>query len=267
MQFGSVFRLLTSLICDVDGVLTDGGLRYAASGEELKVFHARDGAALKEAKAVGLRIIVISGRKHPALERRLQDLGINDYRLGVGDKIAAAQDCGVAWDTTAAVGDDLPDVPLLQQVALSIAVADATPPLKRRADFVTTIAGGVVRWQKSLAGGFRRAASSGAWGIMANMAHITRRVLYWSVGMLPMVFAASGLAGCGSSQNADSNAGSAWPKVPEHATVYRWPAPTDSTATEGASPTDATATRLRCISVACSGSVRVPCSCVVNAFG
>ena len=136
------FAEVDTLICDVDGVLTDGGLRYQAEGEHLKVFHARDGAALKEATAAGLRIIVISGRKHPALEKRLSDLGITEARLGVGDKIAAAQACDVDWVTTAGIGDDLPDIPLLRNVGVSIAVADATPPLRRRADLITTVPGG-----------------------------------------------------------------------------------------------------------------------------
>ena len=133
---------IDTIICDVDGVLTNAGLRYGAEGEVVKVFHVRDGAAMKEAKAAGLRVVVISGRQHPALERRLSDLGIQDFRLGVGDKVAAASDLGVDFGLTLAIGDDLPDVPLLERVALSIAVADATPVLRRRVSGVTTVAGG-----------------------------------------------------------------------------------------------------------------------------
>ena len=73
-----VLPTVTTLITDVDGVLTDGGLRYGETGEVMKVFQARDGAALKEARQAGLRIVVISGRKHPALVQRLDDLGSTD---------------------------------------------------------------------------------------------------------------------------------------------------------------------------------------------
>ena len=141
------------------GRLTDGGLRYGDDGEELKVFQARDGSALKEARQAGLRIVVISGRRHPALERRLADLGITDTRLGVGDKVAAALDLQVDLGHAAmTVGDDLPDLPLAAQCLAPVAVADASPVLRRRALAVTRRAGGrgavaeVVGWWLSANG-------------------------------------------------------------------------------------------------------------------
>ena len=134
------------LVLDVDGVLTDGRLRYGPDGERDKVFHVRDGYGIRALAAAGVTIAVISGRESAAVARRCAELGIREVQQGVDDKAAAlagllarlrlaARDC-------ACVCDDMPDVPMMKQVGLAIAVADAHAGARRAAHRRTKLGGG-----------------------------------------------------------------------------------------------------------------------------
>lgn len=134
------------LVLDVDGVLTDGRLYYGARGETLKVFHVRDGLGVKRLAAAGVTVAVISGRRSVMTGRRCRDLGIRHVFQGVEDKLPAFQRLrarlGLACEVCACVGDDLPDIPLMREVGLAFAVADAHPQARRAAQIVTTLPGG-----------------------------------------------------------------------------------------------------------------------------
>ena len=134
------------LVLDVDGVLTDGRLYYGAHGETLKVFHVRDGLGLKLLAAAGVTVAVISGRRSGMTGRRCRELGVRHLLQGVDDKLAAFQRLRsrlkVPAGACACVGDDLPDVPLMREVGLSFAVADAHPQARSAAHVVTQLRGG-----------------------------------------------------------------------------------------------------------------------------
>ena len=134
------------LVLDVDGVLTDGTLRYGANGETEKLFHVRDGHGIKALARAGVTIAVISGRDSAAVARRCADLGISELQQGVQDKAAAFDQLsarlGIAASACAAIGDDTPDVPLLTRVGLAIAVADAHADARRVAHRRTRLPGG-----------------------------------------------------------------------------------------------------------------------------
>lgn len=134
------------LVLDVDGVLTDGRLYYGARGETLKVFHVRDGLGLKLLAAAGVTIAVISGRRSSMTTRRCRELGVRHVLQGVDDKLAAFERLrgrlGVSAAACACVGDDVPDVPLMQEVGLSFAVADAHPQARSAAHVITRLPGG-----------------------------------------------------------------------------------------------------------------------------
>jgi len=119
------------LALDVDGVLTDGRLNYGGAGELGKSFHSRDGYGIKAVIAAGIAVAVISGRRSPAVQRRCKELGIEHVFTGIEDKgLALAQllaTLGLQWAQCTCVGDDEPDVPMLQQAGLAVAVADAHP--------------------------------------------------------------------------------------------------------------------------------------------
>lgn len=146
MPTGEQFARIQLLLLDVDGVLTDGRIIYSSSGEELKTFHVRDGWAIKAWQQSGRKIAILSGRSSPAVARRATELGIEWIVQGAGDKVLALQRilevAGVSPSQICAMGDDLPDVPVFREVAMSVAVADAVPELKAVATHVTVTAGG-----------------------------------------------------------------------------------------------------------------------------
>jgi 3-deoxy-D-manno-octulosonate 8-phosphate phosphatase (KDO 8-P phosphatase) len=133
-------------IFDVDGVLTDGRLYIGEQGELFKAFHALDGHGLKLLAAGGITPLVVSGRDSTALRRRLSDLGIVHTAFGAVDKLAAAQPLlqrlQLTWAELAVLGDDWPDLPLLQRARFACAVPDAHVEVRAMAHHVTTRRGG-----------------------------------------------------------------------------------------------------------------------------
>jgi 3-deoxy-D-manno-octulosonate 8-phosphate phosphatase (KDO 8-P phosphatase) len=134
------------LVLDVDGVLTDGRLFFGAEGEALKVFHVRDGHGLKQLLAAGLQLAVVSGRRSPAVDARMRELGIGAVRQGVQDKVAAvaeiAAGLGLPMSAVACITDDTTDLPLMAAVGVAVAVADAHAEVLAAAHHVTTFSGG-----------------------------------------------------------------------------------------------------------------------------
>ena len=135
------------LLClDVDGVLTDGSLNYTSSGEELKAFNTQDGSALKRLQASGVELAIISGRSSAMVRRRASELGITHLYEGNEDKLPALLDLqektGVALANMAHVGDDIADIALFDVVGCALAVADAHPAVRARADLVASLPGG-----------------------------------------------------------------------------------------------------------------------------
>ncbi|HAZ54915.1 MAG TPA: 3-deoxy-manno-octulosonate-8-phosphatase KdsC [Franconibacter helveticus] len=134
------------LILDVDGVMSDGLIYMGNSGEELKAFNVRDGYGIRCALTSGIEVAIITGRKAKLLEDRCETLGITHLYQGQSDKLIAYRNLleklALAPDNVAYVGDDLIDWPVMAEVGLSVAVADAHPLLVPRADYVTRIHGG-----------------------------------------------------------------------------------------------------------------------------
>ncbi|MEQ8459582.1 MAG: HAD-IIIA family hydrolase [Sandaracinaceae bacterium] len=137
---------LKLLVLDVDGVLTDGSLVYSAEGEQLKVFHVRDGLGIKLLQQQGIEVAVISGKVGGPLKRRLDDLGVRRAYLGREDKKVAFQDLleavGCAEDEVGYVGDDLIDLPVMRRVGLPMSIADGHACAREAAAFVSTLPGG-----------------------------------------------------------------------------------------------------------------------------
>jgi 3-deoxy-D-manno-octulosonate 8-phosphate phosphatase (KDO 8-P phosphatase) len=131
---------------DVDGVFTDGRIYIADDGTESKAFHTQDGFGVRQLLQSGLHVAVISGRSSTAVEKRMAELGVPHVILGCKDKVAAMQDLATALDieleACAFVGDDVPDLALLERVGLSVAVANAVARVRERCDYVTRRRGG-----------------------------------------------------------------------------------------------------------------------------
>lgn len=131
---------------DVDGVLTDGGLHFTEQGETSKRFHTLDGHGLKLLRQAGITPAVITGRDSQPLRLRLQQLGITHAVFGTEDKVPAAQSIletlGLGWHQAAMMGDDWPDLPVMQRCAVACAPANAHPENLAVADWVTPLEGG-----------------------------------------------------------------------------------------------------------------------------
>lgn len=143
---GASFSQIRLLALDVDGTLTDGSVIYEEAGGESKRFHVHDGLGIVLAGFVGLRIVWVSGRASPAVNRRARELGVVHVLEKVRDKAQAlatlAVRLGVAPHEIAFMGDDLNDLPALRMAGVAIAPADAAAEVRAIAHVVTPRAGG-----------------------------------------------------------------------------------------------------------------------------
>ena len=140
------FNQIKLLILDVDGVLTDGKIWLSPQGEELKAFHVHDGVGIKQLQKSNIEVAIITGRSSPAVSIRMQELNIQHVYLGQEDKFQAY--CELLKKTNckphqvAMMGDDLPDLAIMQHVGVKITVADACDTVKKQADYITQRKGG-----------------------------------------------------------------------------------------------------------------------------
>ncbi|ASU23099.1 3-deoxy-manno-octulosonate-8-phosphatase KdsC [Vibrio qinghaiensis] len=141
-----IAKQIKLLICDVDGVFSDGLVYMGNQGEELKTFHTRDGYGIKSLMNAGIEVAIITGRQSKIVENRMNALGIALIYQGQDDKVKAYQDIcrqlNIAPEHTGYIGDDLIDWPVMEKVALKVCVADGHPLLVKRANYVTHIKGG-----------------------------------------------------------------------------------------------------------------------------
>ncbi len=134
------------LVCDVDGVFSDGRIYLGNDGEELKAFHTKDGFGIKALGASGVAVAIITGRNSAIVENRMKALNVAHIIQGQEDKLPALtklidqlaiNTCEVAY-----IGDDVPDLACIKAVGLGICVADGHPLVLRGADYTTFTRGG-----------------------------------------------------------------------------------------------------------------------------
>jgi len=134
------------VIFDVDGVLTDGSLYLGDDGQEYKAFYAQDGLGIKLLQATGVMIGIISARTSQVVTHRMKSLGVQYIYQGKLDKLPAfkelCEESQLSPHQVAYVGDDLIDVPVMKQVGLAIAVANAHFLVTKYAHWQTTTTGG-----------------------------------------------------------------------------------------------------------------------------
>ncbi len=139
-------RKIQLLICDVDGVLTDGRLFFTPDGQELKSFHARDGHGIKLLQRIGVQTAVISGRRSPAVALRMSSLGVKHVYQGCEDKLAPFHELlellQLTPEAVAFIGDDILDLPILRRVGLPVSVADGHFTIRETARLITQNSGG-----------------------------------------------------------------------------------------------------------------------------
>ena len=134
------------LISDVDGVWTDGSFYKGPDSFELKKFSVFDGVGMAMARTADLRIALISGRYSPATESRAKELKIKDVYNGTLSKIPAYEELKKKYElddsSIAYLGDDWIDIPVMNRVAVPIAVENASLEVKNIAIHITKTSGG-----------------------------------------------------------------------------------------------------------------------------
>jgi len=134
------------LICDVDGVLTNGGLFFGDDGQEYKAFNSRDGHGMKMLQESGIPIAIITGRTSNVVSLRMKNLGIKHLYQGQEDKTIAfaklLKEFQLDAEQVAYVGDDVIDLPVMTKVGLSLCVADGHELVKQHAHWCTLNNGG-----------------------------------------------------------------------------------------------------------------------------
>jgi 3-deoxy-D-manno-octulosonate 8-phosphate phosphatase (KDO 8-P phosphatase) len=134
------------LLMDVDGVLTEGDIIYSSSGEDLKKFNIQDGMGITLARRAGLKTGIITGRSSEAVTKRAEELKYDVISQGNFNKLKPYEEIraqfGLEDEEIVYIGDDLPDLPVLQRVGFSVAVANARDEVKAVCDYITIAEGG-----------------------------------------------------------------------------------------------------------------------------
>lgn len=131
---------------DVDGVLTNGEIIYTDKGEELKIFNAKDGQGMAMLRKEGLITAVITARNSAIVDKRAKDLDISNVFQGAKNKLLALQELmnlyNLDYSQIAYIGDDLPDICILDKVGLAFCPIDAVEEVKKICHYVLTKEGG-----------------------------------------------------------------------------------------------------------------------------
>lgn len=139
-------RRIKLILCDVDGVLTDGALYYGPDGEVMKRFDVKDGHGLVMWRISGGRAGILTARRSAIVQKRAEELqmspvlqGQRDKRQGFLDALSAA---GLSAEEVCYVGDDTNDLGPLELAGLACAPADAAPEARASCQLVTRATGG-----------------------------------------------------------------------------------------------------------------------------
>lgn len=134
------------LVFDVDGVMTDGSITYDENGVEYKTFNAKDGHGLAKMIKNGLMTAVITGRRNGTVDRRAIDLRFTEVYQGVKNKLpileAIMQKYELNFSQVSYMGDDEPDIPILEKVGISACPSDAVKKVRNICDFISEKGGG-----------------------------------------------------------------------------------------------------------------------------
>jgi 3-deoxy-D-manno-octulosonate 8-phosphate phosphatase (KDO 8-P phosphatase) len=140
------FKEITTFVFDVDGVLTDGRVMLLENGLQARQMHVRDGLALQMALQKGYNVVIISGGYSDPVLHRMHYLGVTEVYLSTKNKKEFLEKYlpqkNISWKEVLFMGDDLPDLPALQQVGLPCCPADAINEVKAISKYISPVKGG-----------------------------------------------------------------------------------------------------------------------------
>jgi 3-deoxy-D-manno-octulosonate 8-phosphate phosphatase (KDO 8-P phosphatase) len=145
-SYKTILKNITTFVFDVDGVFTDGSVLITSEGELLRKMSIKDGYALKTAMQKGYNVCIITGGTNEGVRQRLKGLGVTDIYLGAHIKEDALDEYLDIYDINPEhvlyMGDDLPDIPPMQQVGLSSCPQNAAPEVKEVCKYISHYTGG-----------------------------------------------------------------------------------------------------------------------------
>ena len=141
-----ILRPITTFIFDFDGVMTDGSVFCDYEGHPLRATNVKDGYAIQLASKLGYNVAVISGTVCPSTIVRMNSLGVTDVFTGIPDKVLKLNEYmekkGLKPEEIVFMGDDIPDLRVMQAVGLPACPADAAPEVKAISKFISELPGG-----------------------------------------------------------------------------------------------------------------------------
>lgn len=140
------FQAIRLILSDVDGVLTDGGIIYDGNGLEHKRFHVRDGYGIRLWQKSGGEFGIVTGRNCRVVDIRAAELKIKIVHQGVSDKLKIVKEIaaslGIGLEHICFIGDDFPDLAVIRNVGIGVAVPEAPVEVLNAADIITHTSGG-----------------------------------------------------------------------------------------------------------------------------
>lgn len=142
----AAFRYISTFVFDVDGVMTDGSLLILPDGIMARRMNIKDGYALQLAIKKGYRVLVISGGDAPEVKDRLNKLGVTDVWMKTHHKKEVLADYlkkqGITKEQVLYMGDDIPDLDVIQLAGLPCCPSDAVEEIKDKSIYISPVAGG-----------------------------------------------------------------------------------------------------------------------------
>ena len=146
MSFAAACADIELILSDVDGVMTDGRIRLLDDGQQMMVFHIRDGMGVRLWREAGGRFGIVTGRVLDSVRQRAAYLKLDIVRQGVDDKLPVvdqiAAELKLDREAICYIGDDLHDLQVIGAVGLGVAVADAAEDVRHAARYTTSVRGG-----------------------------------------------------------------------------------------------------------------------------
>ena len=147
MNVLELFKPITTLVFDVDGVLTDGTLLILPDGLMARRMNIKDGYALQLAVKKGYHVVIISGGNSPEVKDRLQKLGVAEVFMQVKDKVEVLAGFldkhSLSWAEILYMGDDIPDLQVMSKVALPCCPRDAVQEIRSVSKYISHLDGGL----------------------------------------------------------------------------------------------------------------------------
>jgi 3-deoxy-D-manno-octulosonate 8-phosphate phosphatase (KDO 8-P phosphatase) len=146
LNFKERLNKITTIMFDIDGVLTDGKVLVMESGEMVRNVYSKDGYALNQAVNKGYRVVIISGGNNLAVKNALARNGIKDIFIKQHDKLACYVDYlqlhNIMDEEVVFMGDDLPDHEIMSRVGLAVCPNDAVAEIKLLCQYISPKKGG-----------------------------------------------------------------------------------------------------------------------------